>query len=258
MQKKIDYTTLLEKEMRHSLKTHNFVLHYQPQYDSTNQLVAAEALIRWYHPELGIIRPDDFIPIAEDSNLILPIGNWVLQEACEQLNLWQKNSKQQHIKLSINVSAKQIWQKDFVQDVKNIVTTANIDKSKLILEITESVLLGDINEVAQKLQELVDFGLSFSLDDFGTGYSSLGYLKNLPISELKIDQSFVRDLDTNKSDLLMVKSIIALGKNFGLSVVAEGVETQCHFNLLKDLYCDMYQGYYFNRPLPISEFDQLL
>lgn len=258
MQKKIDYTTLLEKEMRHSLKNRDFVLHYQPQYDSSNQLVAAEALIRWHHPELGIIRPDDFISIAEDSNLILPIGNWVLEEACEQLKRWQINPKQQHIQLSINVSAKQIWQKEFVQDVKNIVTAANIDTSKLTLEITESVLLGDINEVAQKLQQLVDFGLSFSLDDFGTGYSSLGYLKNLPIKELKIDQSFVRDLRDNESDLIMVKSIIDLGKNFGLSVVAEGVETECHFKLLKNLHCDVYQGYYFNRPLSIADFDQLL
>ncbi|MFD2230287.1 EAL and GGDEF domain-containing protein [Alkalimarinus sediminis] len=258
MQQKFDYTTRLEKEMRNALKQFNFALYYQPQYDFKQNLVSAEALIRWNHPELGLVGPSDFITLAEESNLILPMGNWVLAEACQQLKEWQSQPKYQHLTLSINISAKQIWQKDFVEDVKKIVVDSAIDLSKLKLEITESVLLDNIDEVAQKLNALVEFGLSFSLDDFGTGYSSLGYLKSLPIEELKIDQSFIRDVLDDEADLIMVKSIIDLGKNFDLTVVAEGIESEQHFNLLKEFGCDVYQGLYFSRPLAISEFDSLM
>lgn len=258
MQEKIDYTTRIEKDIRTSLEQNDFVLYYQPQYNQKNKLLSSEALIRWIHPELGLINPNDFITVAEESNLIVPLGNWVLSEACKQLKIWQSDPQYKHLSLSINVSAKQIWQKDFVKDVKQIIECSGIDFSKLKLEITESVLLGDINDVAQKLNELVDFGLTFSLDDFGTGYSSLGYLKKLPIDELKIDQSFIRDVLIDESDLIMVKSIIDLGKNFNLSIVAEGVENQSHLDLLKKLGCDIYQGYYFNRPVPISEFNALI
>lgn len=255
MQKKIDYTTRLENDIRTSIQQNDFVLYYQPQFDQQHNLTSAEALIRWIHPELGLINPNDFITIAEESNLIVPLGNWVLVEACKQLKQWQSNPAYKHLSLSINVSAKQIWQKDFVSEVKRIVSQSGINPEKLKLEITESVLLNDIDNVAQKLNELVAFGLSFSLDDFGTGYSSLGYLKNLPIDELKIDQSFIRDLLIDESDLIMVKSIIDLGKNFNLLIVAEGVETVEHLDLLKQLGCDIYQGYYFNRPIPIAEFN---
>lgn len=258
MQKKLDYTTRLEKDMRHSLNQHDYVLYYQPQFDSSQNLVSAEALIRWVHPKLGFVNPDEFIKVAEESNLILSIGHWIIVEACQQLKKWQSDPKYQHLSLSVNVSAKQIWQKGFVAEIKKIVTDSGINLSKLKLEITESVLLGDMEEVAQKLDELVDFGLTFSLDDFGAGYSSLGYLKNLPIVELKIDQSFIRDLLEDESDLIMVKSIIDLGKNFELSVVAEGIESAAHFDLLKKYGCDIYQGFYFNPPVPIEEFNKLV
>lgn len=258
IQEKIDYTTRLEKDMRTSLRQNDFILYYQPQFDNQNNLTSAEALIRWNHPILGLINPNDFITIAEESSLIVPLGNWILTEACEQLKQWQSSPLYKHLSLSVNVSAKQIWQKDFVRDIKRTVSQSRINPAKLKLEITESVLLHDINEVTQKLHELVDFGLTFSLDDFGTGYSSLSYLKKLPINEIKIDQTFVRDLLIDKFDLIMVKSIIDLGKNFNLSIVAEGVENQEQLDILKDLGCNIYQGYYFNRPVPITEFNTLI
>lgn len=258
MQKRLDYITRLQKELRHALKHAEFVLFYQPQYDLNQKLVSAEALIRWIHPELGLVNPGDFIAVAEESNLILSIGDWVLIEACRQLKEWQSDPCYQHLSISINVSAKQMWQKDFVANIKEIVSASGINLSKLKLEITESILLGDMHEIVQKLNELVDFGLSFSLDDFGTGYSSLCYLKHLPISELKIDHSFIHGLLDDKTDLIMVKSIIDLGKNFGIEVVAEGVEQEAHFEILKGLGCDVYQGFYFSRPVPVSEFITLV
>ena len=258
MQQKLDYTTRLHKELRHTLKHGGFILHYQPQYDSNRHLVSAEALIRWKHPELGLISPSDFIAVAEESNLIVSIGDWVLTEACRQLKEWQSDPRYQHLYLSINISAKQIWQKDFVENIKKIISESAINLSKLKLEITESILLGDISEIVKKLNALVDFGLSFSLDDFGTGYSSLGYLKHLPIDELKIDLSFIHDLPDDKMDLIMVKSIIDLGKNFSLNVVAEGIEKKAHFEILKALGCDAYQGFYFSRPVPVAEFNALI
>lgn len=258
IQQAFDYVTNLEKKLRHSLTQDHFVLHYQPQYDAQQKIVSAEALIRWNHPELGLVSPGEFITVAEMSNLIMPIGYWVLVEACEQLKQWQSDPLFAHLKLSINISAKQILQKDFVESLKRIVTSSGINCSSLVLEITESVLVGDIDEVVQKLDFLVDIGLTFSLDDFGTGYSSLGYLKNLPIKELKIDQSFIRDLLEDESDLIMVKSIIDLGNNFNLTVVAEGVEKESQFDLLKTFGCDLYQGYYFSKPVPIVKFESLI
>ena len=258
MQQKFEHSTRLEKELRKSLNQQDFVLYYQPQYNSLQEVVSAEALIRWIHPEMGLINPGDFINVAEESNLIIPIGDWVLSEACRQLEKWQTAPSCQHLSLSVNVSAKQIWQKDYAKKVKEIISVFDIDLSKLKLEITESVLLGDISEVAMKLEELVDLGLCFSLDDFGTGYSSLGYLKNLPIVEIKIDQSFIRDIVEDKSDLIMVKSIIDLGKNFDIKVIAEGVEQKAHFDILKGFACDGYQGFYFSRPLPIDNFMALM
>ncbi|RBW48588.1 bifunctional diguanylate cyclase/phosphodiesterase [Marinobacter sp. F3R11] len=254
----IDKTTRLENELRLSLVQGDFVLHYQPQYDADRNLVSAEALIRWAHPERGLVRPRDFIAAVEQSNLILPVGDWVLAEACKQLKAWQSDSRYQHLCISINTSARQVWSGDFVKNVKKIVSESGIDRSRLKLEITETVLLGDTNEMIEKLNELVAFGLSFSLDDFGTGYSSLSYLKHLPISEIKVDHSFTRDLLDDEMDMIMVKSIIDLGKNFGISVVAEGVEKEAHFEVLKGLGCDLHQGHYFSRPVPVSEFISLV
>ncbi|PCI55832.1 MAG: hypothetical protein COB45_05815 [Gammaproteobacteria bacterium] len=258
MQEQLSHITKLEKELRLSIKQGDFILYYQPQYNIKGELIAAEALIRWNHPQLGMINPGDFIDIAEESNLIVPLGLWVLTEACKQLKELQSNSRYQHLSISINVSAKQVWQKNFVSEVIKIVTESNIDKSKLTLELTESVLLKDMEDTVDKLRELQLFGLSFSLDDFGTGFSSLGYLKSLPISEIKIDQSFVQDIIDDKSDLIMVKTIIDLGKNFGLDVVSEGVESKTQLDILISLGCDIYQGFYFSKPLPLEHFLRLI
>ncbi|MDS1309228.1 EAL domain-containing protein [Marinobacter xiaoshiensis] len=258
IQGEIEKTVRLEKELRHSLIQGDFVLHYQPQFDVDQHLVAAEALIRWVHPERGLLGPIEFISVVEGSNLITPMGEWVLTEACRQLKEWESDSRYQHLRVSINTSAKQVWSGDFVSNVKRIVSDSGIDRSKLRLEITETVLLGDTSDVIGKLNELVDFGLSFSLDDFGTGYSSPSYLKHLPISELKVDHSFTRGLLDDEMDLVMVKSIIGLGQNFGISVVAEGVEKEAHLDVLKGLGCDLFQGYYFSHPVPVSEFVALV
>lgn len=258
MQQKLDFSIQLEQELRHSISQQDFVLHYQPQYDINNSLIAAEALIRWNHPKLGMVNPVEFISIAEDSNLIVPIGRWVLAEACAQLARWQSDPHLAHLTLSINISAKQVWQKNFVKETIDIITRSRADQSKLKLELTESVLLKDIDDTAKKLRLLKGFGLSFSLDDFGTGFSSLSYLKNLPIDEIKIDQTFIRDIMVDESDLVMVKTIISLGENFGITVVAEGVETKPQLDLLKSYSCDVYQGFYFSKPLPYEEFLSLL
>ncbi|WP_114327553.1 sensor domain-containing protein [Candidatus Colwellia aromaticivorans] len=258
MQKELSYTTKLEKDLRLSIKQNNFELYYQPQYNIKGDLIAAEGLIRWHHPELGLVNPSDFIDVAEESNLIIPIGSWVLTEACKQLKEFQLDYNYQHLSISINISAKQIWQKNFVSETIKIVTESQIDKSKLKLELTESVLLKDMADTVEKLRELQLFGLNFSLDDFGTGYSSLGYLKHLPISEIKIDQSFIQDIIDEKSDLIMVKTMIGLGKNFGLDVVAEGIESKAKLDILSALDCNIYQGFHFNKPLPLDEFLRLI
>lgn len=258
MQQKLNRITKLEKELRLAIKQDDFVLYYQPQYNIKGDLIGSEALIRWDHPELGMVNLCDFIDIAEESNLIVSIGLWVLKKACKQLNEFQSNGCYQHLSISINISAKQVLQKSFVSEVVNIVSGFQIDKSKLKLELTESVLLEDMEDSVNKLRELQLFGLNFSLDNFGTGYSSLGYLKSLPISEIKIDQSFIQDIIDDDSELIMVKTIINLGKNFNLKVVSDGIETKFQRDILTSLGCDIYQGFYFNKPLPIEDFLRLI
>ena len=258
MQQKLNHITKLEKALRQSIKQDDFILYYQPQYNINGDLIGAEALIRWKHPELGIVNLCDFMDVAEESNLIIPIGLWVLKKACKQLNKFRLNSCYKHLSISINISAKQVCQKDFVSEVIKIVSEYQIDKSKLKLELTESVLLKDMDDSVNKLRELQLFGLNFSLDNFGTGYSSLGYLKNLPISEIKIDQSFIQDIIDDDSELIMVKTIIDLGKNFNLNIVSDGIETKFQCDLLTSLGCDIYQGFYFSKPLSIEDFLRLI
>ena len=257
MHEQLSYITKLEKELRLSIKRNEFVLNYQPQYNIQGELVAAEALIRWQHPELGCVNLSDFIDVAEESNLIVSIGLWVLTKACEQLKVFQSDTRYKHLSISINISAKQIWQKDFVSEMIRIVSQSEIDKSKLKIELTESVLLKDTESTIDKLKQLQLFGLKFSLDNFGTGYSSLGHLKSLPISEVKIDQSFVQDIIDDKSDFIMVKTIVDLGKNFGLNVVSKGIESKEQLDILTSLGCDLYQGFYFSKPLTIKDFLRL-
>jgi EAL domain-containing protein (putative c-di-GMP-specific phosphodiesterase class I) len=229
-------------------------LHYQIQVDSECRAFGAEALIRWKHPERGLVSPIKFIPLAEETGLIIPIGKWVLETACAQLKLWQKNDFTRHLILSVNVSAKQFHEKCFVEEVKAVVQHYGINPSLLKLEPTESILLNNIEQAIATMNELKIIGVRFALDDFGTGFSSLQYLKKLPLNQLKIDQSFVRDLVSDNNDRAIVKTIIAMAQSLNLEVIAEGVETEEQKQILQDNGCNHYQGYLFGRPVPIEEF----
>jgi EAL domain-containing protein (putative c-di-GMP-specific phosphodiesterase class I) len=220
--------------------------------------LGAETLIRWIHPERKMIPPLQFIPLAEETGLILPIGQWVLETACAQLAVWRQNVNRQDLILSVNVSAKQFHQANFVTQVQETLQRHGIDPTKLKLELTESMLVRDIDDIIEKMNALSQIGINFSLDDFGTGYSSLQYLKKLPLSQLKIDQSFVRDIVTDKSDQAIVRTIIAMAYNLDIDVIAEGVETNEQRKLLLNSGCTHYQGYLFGKPVPIEEFEALL
>jgi diguanylate cyclase (GGDEF)-like protein/PAS domain S-box-containing protein len=258
MQQAIIARVAMEKALGNAIKENHFQLYYQIQVDSAGQAVGAEALIRWLHPERGIISPFDFIPLAEETGLIIPIGLWVLDTACAQLKAWQSNPKTQDLMLAVNVCAKQFNQKNFVQQVKATVQRYDINPARLKLELTESMLVVDINSIIIKMDVLSKIGIKFSLDDFGTGYSSLQYLKKLPITQLKIDQSFVRDLIEDPSDRVIVRTIITMAHSLGIQVIAEGVETGEQRDYLLNNGCMYYQGYLFSKPVPIEEFETLL
>jgi EAL domain-containing protein (putative c-di-GMP-specific phosphodiesterase class I) len=235
-----------------------FKLFYQLQVDRNNLVLGAEVLIRWQHPQRGMILPAEFIPISEETGLILEIGQWVLDTACAQLKVWEQDSKKNQFKLSVNISAKQFHQPNFVQQVESTIGRHRINTSLLNLELTESMLLGDTEDTITCMNHFKKLGVNFELDDFGTGYSSLQYLKKLPLYQLKIDQSFVRDLIEDANDRAVVTTIITLAHSLGLKVLAEGVETIEQLQFLRDSDCDHYQGYYFSQPLPIEEFEDLL
>jgi diguanylate cyclase (GGDEF)-like protein/PAS domain S-box-containing protein len=258
MQEIINTRASLEKELRKALENQEFHLHYQVQVDSSANFLGAEALIRWIHPERGLVSPVQFIPLAEETGLILPIGQWVLETACAQIKVWEKNEFTRALILSINVSAKQFRQVDFVPKVKETILRYAINPKLLKLELTESMLLHDIEDIIKTMSVLKEFGVGFSLDDFGTGYSSLQYLKRLPINQLKIDQSFVRDLATDSDDKAIVRTIIAMAHGLKLNVIAEGVETQDQRQILLSKGCTHYQGYLFSKPVPIEEFEVLI
>ena len=236
-----------------AVKEKQFELYYQMQYKDDESIYGAEALIRWNHPEKSIISPINFIEIAENKNLIIDIGDWVMDEGCKQLALWQKDSKTSKWVMAINVSAKQFHQNDFVNKVIDKVKKYKIAPSRLKLELTESLIVNDFRNVISKMKYLRKYGIQISIDDFGTGYSSLQYLKNFPVDQIKIDQTFIFNLTRSKEDTAIVKSIIDLGTALGYEVVAEGVETKEHFKLLKKLGCKYYQGYYFAKPVKLSE-----
>ena len=238
----------LEADMRLGLQQEQFVLHYQPQVSSTGQVTGAEALVRWQHPQKGLVPPSDFIPLAEESGLILILGAWILKTACATLAAWQKTASKQHLTLAVNVSARQFRQSDFVAQVLDNIARCNIDANKLKLELTESLLIDNIEETIDKMNQLKAKGVGFSLDDFGTGYSSLSYLKRLPLDQLKIDQSFVRDILSNNNDAVITRTIIALGQSLGLAVIAEGVETAAQRDFLQQQGCLSYQGYLYGKP----------
>jgi diguanylate cyclase (GGDEF)-like protein/PAS domain S-box-containing protein len=257
MQAALEKRVMLES-MLHQATPDQFVLHYQMQVDATGRIFGAEALIRWQHPQQGLISPAVFIPLAEETGLILPIGRWVLETACKQLKAWDSHIKTKHLLLAVNVSAKQFHQPDFVNQVLEVLDDTGANPNRLKLELTESLLVENVDTIVHKMTQLKAKGVHFSLDDFGTGFSSLSYLKRLPIDQLKIDQSFVRDILSDPNDASIARTIIALGNSLGLSVIAEGVETEAQRLFLITNGCHNYQGYLFSRPIPISDFEPLL
>jgi diguanylate cyclase (GGDEF)-like protein len=258
MQSTINTSAAIEKELRNAIENQQLYLYYQIQVDGSHRPVGAEALIRWIHPELGFVSPAQFIPMAEETGVILLIGQWVLETAGAQLMAWQHHKLTRNLVLAVNVSAKQFRQSNFVAQVKGVIQRHAINPMLLKLELTESLLLEDIEDTIATMNALNKIGVRFSLDDFGTGYSSLQYLKRLPLDQLKIDQSFVRDIATDNSDKAIVSTIIAMAKSLNLDVIAEGVETEDQKKLLKKSGCTHYQGYLFGKPVPIEKFEASL
>ena len=258
MQEAINTRSIREIELRNALLKKQFKLLYQLQVDSELRPLGAELLIRWIHPDLGQISPAEFIPLAEEVGLIYSIGWWVFETACAQIKAWEQDVKYRNLVLSVNVSAKQLHHADFTDQVKAAVEHYEINPRLLKLELTESMLLDDIDIIISTMWSLRDIGIEFSLDDFGTGYSSLQYLKKLPLSQLKIDQSFVSDIAYDNSDKTIVRTIIAMAQSLNLSVIAEGVETEEQRQLLLNSGCIHYQGYLFSKPVPIDEFEALI
>lgn len=258
MQEALEARTQIEAGLREALRNEEFRLYYQMQVNQAGKIVGAEALLRWIHPERGLIPPLQFIRLDEENGMILPIGKWVLQEACRQILRWSESESTRDLVLAINVSARQFRQADFVSQLTAIIEQAGIDPSRLKLELTESIVLDDVGDSIVKMQALRRLGLSFSMDDFGTGYSSLAYLTQLPLDQLKIDQSFVRHLNSKASDATIVQTIIGMASNLGMDVIAEGVETAEQRDFLEANGCYLYQGYLFGRPVPLEEFNQLL
>ena len=248
----------LEDGLRHAMERQEFVLHYQPKMNlETGAIIGVEALIRWHHPQRGLVPPAQFIPIAEECGFIVPIGQWVLREACRQARAWQ-DAGLPPMRIAINISAVELRAKDFVAGVRAILTETGLEPRYLELELTETFLMQDSKSTAAVLQALKDMGVQLALDDFGTGYSSLSYLKRFPIDTLKIDQSFVRDLTTDADDASIVSAVISMGKSLHMRVVAEGVETREQLAFLQEQSCPEGQGYYFSRPVVAEEFTQLL
>lgn len=257
MQAIVTARAALEADLTEAVRQEQFVLHYQAQMGPNGQTTGAEALVRWQHPQRGMVSPLEFIPLAEATGLILPIGQWVLQSACRQLVQWACDPGMAHLCLSVNVSAVQYRQRNFVAQVLAVLEETGANPKRLILELTESLLLENVQDIIDKMLILRGQGVRFSLDDFGTGYSSLAYLKRLPLSELKIDKSFVRDVHTDENDAAIVRTIIALAGSLSLAVIAEGVETAEQRDFLASSGCHYYQGYYFSRPLPLPNFEAL-
>jgi len=254
MQALVAQRTELEADLRLGLQRAELVLYYQPVVDAARRVVGAEALLRWKHPQRGMVSPLHFVPLAERTGLIIPVGEWVLQTACRQLAEWAREPARAQLTIAVNVSARQFRHPEFVQQVQNALLQNGADPRLLKLELTESLLLTDSQEAIMKMSALRSLGVRFALDDFGTGYSSLSYLKMLPLQQLKIDQSFVRDVLTDANDAAIASTVLALGRSLGFDVVAEGVETEGQLQFLLGQGCTLFQGYLFGRPVPIGDF----
>ncbi|MHC2669342.1 putative signal transduction protein with EAL and GGDEF domain [Bradyrhizobium diazoefficiens] len=257
MQTMITARAALESDLREDLKKGRLLLHYQPQVDHQGRLLGAEALARWPHAQKGMISPSEFIPVAESTGLILPLGALMLKTACHQLARWSTDPATERLTIAINVSALQMRQKTFVEEVRAIVEQTGANPHRLKIELTESTLVSNVDDLIAKMDKLKTIGIGFSLDDFGTGYSSLSYLKRLPLDQLKIDRSFVKDILVDPNDAAIAQMIIALSKSLGLSVIAEGVETEEQYAFLAQHGQLNYQGYLFGRPLPPVDFESL-
>lgn len=258
MQDAINSRATLEGELHNALSNQQFQLYYQIQVDVNQQPLGAETLIRWKHPEHGMVSPAQFIPLAEELGLILPIGEWVLETACKQLKIWESHPTTCDLVLAVNVSAKQFNQPSFVAQISAMVKCFDINPTRLKLELTESMLVENIEEIILCMSTLKKLGIQFSLDDFGTGYSSLQYLQKMPLDQLKIDQSFVRNLSSDRDENAIVRTIVAMAKGLNLHIIAEGVETEEQRELLLGLGCENFQGYLFSKPVPLFEFEALL
>jgi diguanylate cyclase (GGDEF)-like protein/PAS domain S-box-containing protein len=258
MQHKVAAHAALENDLRHALALQQLHLYYQVQVDNNHRPVGAEALLRWIHPERGLVLPGLFIPVAEESSLILEIGHWVLDTACQQLALWSESEQTRDLTLAVNVSARQFAISDFVDQVSNVLREHQVNPALLKLELTESMMLENMAATVEKMHELKTLGVSLAMDDFGIGYSSLSYLKQMPLDQLKIDQGFVQGITMGGSDAMLVQTIIDLATNFNLNVIAEGVETEAQLTFLKHHDCMAYQGFLFSQAVPIAEFGRLL
>jgi EAL domain-containing protein (putative c-di-GMP-specific phosphodiesterase class I) len=258
MESNVRQRASMEAELRQAILDEQLVLFYQAQVGSNGRTVGAEALLRWQHPLRGILPPMEFIPVAEETGLIAPLGHWVLERACRQLSAWAGKPRLAELVLSVNVSASELRRSEFLDHVSTVLDRTGANPQRLKLELTESVLVENAEEVAEKMAALKAMGVAFALDDFGTGYSSLSYLRRLPLDQLKIDRSLVHGVLTNPNDAAIARTVIALAQNLGLAVVAEGVETEAQRAFLEGSGCHCFQGYLFGMPLPAEAFEAMV
>lgn len=258
MESRVSQRAFLATDLRRALANDEFVLHYQVQVATHGRPLGAEALLRWRHPERGMVSPLTFIPLAEETGLIVPIGQWVLDQVCARLKEWEGDPRLGNLQLAVNVSPRQLRDLDFVDAVRRNLRRQAIAPDRLKLELTEGAILADVGDSVRKMNALKSLGVSFSLDDFGTGYSSLAYLTQLPLSQLKIDQAFVHNIGIQATDDIIVRTIIGMADSLSIEVVAEGVETQAQRDFLEAEGCGIYQGYLYSKPLPLADIVRLV
>jgi len=244
----------LDRDLRAAIREQQFVLYYQPQLNGAGRVIGAETLIRWQHPQRGLLAPGEFIDHAENTGLIIPIGQWVLEQSAARLRQWHDDPLYGELGLAVNISQKQFSQTSFVAEILGLIARHGIDAQRLELELTETLIVRDMEDLTRKMTALVEHGVRFSLDDFGTGFSSLSHLKRLPLSKLKIDRSFICDVLSDANSETIVRTVIALGQSMGMTVIAEGVETEAQQRFLADNGCTQFQGYLLGRPMPLADF----